>query len=372
MKILLCTTTFRNITNGPTKFANLLYQNGNGIYGIEVHILTEDVSEDTERLYKCKLGSIKKLLPLAPVYRMFKYYNKANQLNKLYDFDYILYNNAIYGLIHSLCKQNVVGFINDYNNQKNISGDISIFNYAYIKKTIFKQFERMAISSSKFIIANSDYLTNLLRSAYPKHKEKIIRLYKGLDIVEQLKNDCNWDFEYLKFIQILFVKNDFLTGGLKILADSLSRIDLFFCVTVIGPAIRYSDQISSFFKTPNVSVTLLDQQPQRKIFELMTTHQIFCVPSLQEALGVANLEALQIGIPVVSSDAGGIPEALDYGNCGFLSDAGDAQSLQSSLELCIRNKDLRRKKVVHGFEYVKKFRRELILSNLKMILDERI
>ena len=95
----------------------------------------------------------KKILPVAPIYRMIKYYLKSQQLSKIYNFDYVIYNNAIYGLIHAFFKNNVVGMINDYNNQKNISTGFG-FNYGFIKKLIFKFFEKKAI---KYQITASDF-----------------------------------------------------------------------------------------------------------------------------------------------------------------------------------------------------------------------
>lgn len=373
MKILLCTNTFQNITNGPTKFANFLYLNGNKNNELEVHILTEDIKEDKERLYQCKIGMMKKMVFFAPIYRMFTYYLKANQLNKIYEFDYIIYNNSIYGLIHAYFKKGIVGMINDDNNQQDRAGLRWPLNYALIKKRIFKWFEKMAIRYSGIILTNSNYLTNLLRASYPDHAEKIVRLYKGVDLNKSnFKNYSNWEVKSLRNIKILFVKNDFRRGGIKILADSLSAINLNFLITVIGPQNKDFDVIKSFFKAPNLSLAFLGVQKQAKVFELMSNHHIFCVPALQEALGVANLEALNVGIPVVSSDAGGIPEVLDYGNCGFISKAGSAESLKDCLEICLYNKELRNKKVMHGFEHVKKFRAEYIPENLKKILNGQV
>ncbi|MEO6837527.1 MAG: glycosyltransferase family 4 protein [Ginsengibacter sp.] len=369
MKILLCTTSFRNITNGPTKFANFLYRNGKGENGLEVHILTEDIWEEDSRLYKCHIGFLRKILPLAPIYRMIKYYSKSKQLNKIYDFDYVIYNNAVYGLIHAFFKNNIVGMINDYNNQENISTR-SVLNYGYIKKRIFKYFEKTAIKYSHLILTNSDFLNKQLKNSYRKYAPKMIRLYKGVEFRESLqKNDCSWNVEDLDNIKILFVKNDFITGGIRILAESLETFDLQFNVTIIGPDLKYADEIISYFKTPNITLDFIGRQSQSNVFNYMATHHIFCVPSLQEALGVANLEALNVGIPVVSSDAGGIPEALDYGNCGFLSEAGNTHSLAVSLKDCLYNKCGRKKKVLNGFEYVKKFKADSILKNLQQILD---
>lgn len=372
MKVLLCTTSFQKITNGPTKFANFLYEKGNVRSDLEIHILTEDISEEGIRLYKCHIGYLKKILPLAPIYRMIKYYLKSQQLTKIYNFDYVIYNNAIYGLVHAFFKNNVVGMINDYNNQRNISTGF-IFSYGFIKKSIFKYFEKKAIANSRLVLTNSEFLTKELKDHYPTHSSKIKRLYKGVELKENVqKNNSNWHIEELDSIKILFVKNDFITGGIEVLAESLAFLNLQIKVTIIGPDLKYKDAIIGHFKSPNVTLNFIGRQSQKEVFKSMATHHIFCVPSLQEALGVANLEALNIGIPVVTSNAGGIPEAIDYGNCGFLSRVADADSLSEALKNCIYNFEERNRKVLNGFLHVKKFKADFIMENLKRILNERI
>ena len=186
------------------------------------------------------------------------------------------------------------------------------------------------------------------------------------------KNNYHWRVEDVNSIKILFVKNDFITGGLRILAKSLAFINLHFTVTIAGPDLKFEEEIKSYFQSPNIELNFIGRQSQKQVFNHMATQHIFCVPSLQEALGVANLEALNIGIPVVSTDAGGIPEALGYGSCGFLCKVADAVSLSDALQACIYNFEERNRKVLNGFKHVKKFKAEFIINNLNSILNERV
>ena len=58
---------------------------------------------------------------------------------------------------------------------------------------------------------------------------------------------------------------------------------------------------------------------------------VFALPSLQEGLGVALLEAMAMAKPAVASRAGGIPDALDDGVTGLLVPPGDAQALAGAI-----------------------------------------
>lgn len=66
---------------------------------------------------------------------------------------------------------------------------------------------------------------------------------------------------------------------------------------------------------------------QDAIGELLSISDIFLMPSESESFGLAALEAMACGVPVVSSDADGIPEVNIHGQTGFLSKVGMVQEM---------------------------------------------
>ena len=72
-------------------------------------------------------------------------------------------------------------------------------------------------------------------------------------------------------------------------------------------------------------VTFLGKiQDTRSVLELS---DIFVLPSDTESFGLAALEAMAVGVPVISSNSGGIPEVNIHGYSGFLSDVGDTSDM---------------------------------------------
>lgn len=62
----------------------------------------------------------------------------------------------------------------------------------------------------------------------------------------------------------------------------------------------------------------------------------FCMPSRSEGLGIAALEAMEVGLPVVAARVGGTPEVVEHGTTGLLV----VPRLSSKLGLEIRSLDL--------------------------------
>lgn len=66
---------------------------------------------------------------------------------------------------------------------------------------------------------------------------------------------------------------------------------------------------------------------QDAIEEILNVSDLFIMPSANESFGLAALEAMACGVPVISSDVGGLPEVNIHGKTGFLSPVGDVDSM---------------------------------------------
>lgn len=60
---------------------------------------------------------------------------------------------------------------------------------------------------------------------------------------------------------------------------------------------------------------------------LMKVADLFLLPSEQESFGLAALEAMSCGVPVIASRVGGLPELIEDGVSGILSTVGDVEGM---------------------------------------------
>lgn len=62
---------------------------------------------------------------------------------------------------------------------------------------------------------------------------------------------------------------------------------------------------------------------QEQMEEILAVSDLFLLPSEYESFGLAALEAMAAGVPVISTDVGGLPEININGETGYLSKVGD-------------------------------------------------
>ena len=59
---------------------------------------------------------------------------------------------------------------------------------------------------------------------------------------------------------------------------------------------------------------------------------VFVFPSLTDTFGVVLLEAMACGVPVVTTNVGGLPEVVVHGESGFLHDVGDTDGMAADVD----------------------------------------
>ena len=69
---------------------------------------------------------------------------------------------------------------------------------------------------------------------------------------------------------------------------------------------------------------------QEAIIPLLSAADVFLLPSAQESFGLAALEAMSCGVPVVASNVGGLPEVIEPGVTGFLHPPTDLDAMAES------------------------------------------
>ena len=94
---------------------------------------------------------------------------------------------------------------------------------------------------------------------------------------------------------------------------------------------------------------------------------VYILPSYNEGLPIAVLEAMAYGKPVISTTVGGIPEVISQGINGFLIRPGDTKSLTSAIKNLINNPEKINSMGLESKKAVKPFFPESVFSQLNRI-----
>src|SRR3954451_3212060 len=94
---------------------------------------------------------------------------------------------------------------------------------------------------------------------------------------------------------------------------------------------------------------------QEQMEEILAVSDLFLLPSEYESFGLSALEAMAARMPVISSNAGGLPEVNVNGITGYLADVGDTDRMsQCAIEL-LSNEELLNTFKQQAFEHACKF-----------------
>jgi L-malate glycosyltransferase len=104
-----------------------------------------------------------------------------------------------------------------------------------------------------------------------------------------------------------------------------------------GPERPHLEQLAT---DANVSehVEILGEQDD--VRGILSVADVFLLPSAQESFGLAALEAMACGLPVVASRVGGLPEVIEHGRTGFLIAPEDTASMAAAASRLLEDRGL--------------------------------
>jgi N-acetyl-alpha-D-glucosaminyl L-malate synthase BshA len=181
--------------------------------------------------------------------------------------------------------------------QYNIKKDIKVIPN-FIDPTVYKR------------IDNKE--TRCLKERFSKNKEKIIIHTSNFRPLKRVE-DC---------IRIFKKIRDKIPAKLLLIGDGPERSNCEYLAKDLGI---------------HEDVTFYGNQ--ESFIEILSIADLFLMPSQSESFGLSALEAMACGVPVVSSNAGGLPELNLHGETGYIAEIGDINKMADySLDL-LENKN---------------------------------
>jgi glycosyltransferase involved in cell wall biosynthesis len=135
-------------------------------------------------------------------------------------------------------------------------------------------------------------------------------------------------------LKIVFAGSLIPTKGMSVLLDIVRRVDRVHLTLIGAAATEHDEQYLENFRDPGVSdrVTLAGSLPNEEVLRILAESDVYCLPSHTEGFPISVLEAMFVGLPVVASTVGAIPDMIDVPRGGVLCSPGDTDNFVAAIE----------------------------------------
>ncbi len=195
--------------------------------------------------------------------------------------------------------------------------------------------------SARLLLPWSNWTKASLMRDYGVLPEKIIVVPPGVD-VEQWAPPSAGVREASQAAsgglpRILFVGGDFERKGGPLLLDwflqqGQGRCELHL-VTRTPPALEQ--------RAPGLHLYTGLEANDPTLMQLYRESHIFVLPTLADCFGVASIEAMATGLPVITTNVGGVPDIVTDGQEGFLIESQEGAALAAGLDRLLGDESLR-------------------------------
>lgn len=205
----------------------------------------------------------------------------------------------------------------------------------------FFNITRFAMDESDGITAVSEYLKRETEKKFPL-KTPIQVIYNFVDTVRFGRSKCEREKLASKEEAILAHVSNFrpvkrVLDVVEVFARICRELPARLLLIGDGPDLPAAvERASKLGIKERVSVLGL----QDEVNSILVNADVFLLPSEYESFGLAALEAISCGVPVVGTDSGGIGEVITSGETGFLLPVGDVDGMAQAALRILRDDDL--------------------------------
>jgi glycosyltransferase involved in cell wall biosynthesis len=189
------------------------------------------------------------------------------------------------------------------------------------------------------VICLSQSWSDELGAIFPESRRLVI--FNGITLPNERKDSkyCDKAITRIVFLGLLIDKKgifDLISAVEKLLNEGF-KIKLYLGGS--GDIAKLQNRISKSFL--DKSIYFLGWINERQKDLLLSTGDIFVLPSYGEAMPMSILEAMSYGLSVISTYVGSIPELIQDGVNGYLIEPGDVETLYQKLKALVLDPELR-------------------------------
>lgn len=205
----------------------------------------------------------------------------------------------------------------------------------------FFELVRYSMEASDGITAVSNYLSQETLGTF--HLNRVIEVIPNFVLDPSKKGDRPPCFPKEK--KILIHVSNFrpvkrISDVIEVFARVRSQVDSLLVLVGEGSGLESAEALA---RQLGVNEDILLLGTRHDVENLLSHSDLFLLPSEQESFGLAALEAMSCGVPVIASRAGGLPELIEEGEQGYLLPIGDVEGMAKMGIRLLQDVNLHRK-----------------------------
>ena len=216
-----------------------------------------------------------------------------------------------------------------------------------------RRVQMRVINSANIVIVPSQYLQNLVAKwGVPRERIKVFYNSVSVPEISESKADLRERFSIApdEFL-IISAGRNVKWKGFDLLREAASELKA---------------------AHPKLRLLILSDLPQKTVHEYFKAADLFVLNSGYEGLSNTLVEALSVGVPIVSTSVGGNPEVLESGKNGILIEYNNREQLKNAILKLYQDQGLRDGFVRNGLQAVGKFSFDNMINQTEQCLSEVI
>jgi len=267
------------------------------------------------------------------------------------------YRDSIYVMIMKLFRKKIVYHLHGKGINNHLNNPIKKKLYKFVLK------DQEVITLSKVL----DYDIQLI------FQKNIYHVPNGLPVAkfnnkERVENSI---------IKILYLSNLIKSKGILDFIDAMETLKnkgFNFNANIVGKdADLSSHDLTELIKEKelNVYVKYLGAKYGEEKNEIYNKSDIFVFPTKNDTFALVNLEAMQFGLPVISTNEGAIPEIVDDGITGFIVEKNTPNNIAKKIEFLANHPELRKKMGAAGRKkFLEKYTLQVFEKNMITVFND--
>lgn len=206
----------------------------------------------------------------------------------------------------------------------------SFQGYGLIKRCICNLEFFIVAKISDLIISVSQAVEKSYGKFLNGYPQKLKIIYNGVG-EDFIKDGGRATFSKTVPVKLLYVGRLSAEKGVINLIDAVSQVSFDYELKIVGDGIEKKNLMERV-DVLNLQNKIFFEGSQSDIKKYLADCSIFILPTLWESFGLSLVEAMAYGRVCIANPVGGVPEIIEDGINGFLSENSSAESLKNKLE----------------------------------------